>query len=361
MEPVARPGCQTQWRKRRHSTARICETVTHRYLLFAELPYAFEILRPLQQAARERGDDAAWFLNGSAETFLHADEKCLRSIAEVGAFAPDAVLVPGNEVPPFFPGLKVQIFHGFGIEKKGHFRIRGMFDLYCTFGPSTTEPFQALAARHGWFKVVETGWPKVDPLLRDLPPAPHGKGMRILYAPTFSPSLTSVPTLADAIDKIVARRDWQWTVKFHPKMAAELAAPLHHIHAENFRIVTDSALLPLLRGADAMLTDTSSAAAEFMLLNRPVVAFRNRKPGPHLLNVDNPADLEATLEDALAGNDSSREARERYAQAMQPLRDGRSSERVLDAVEAMLVRGRTGLKRKPFSPMRRLKYRRMLR
>ncbi len=331
----------------------------HRYLLFAELAYAFEILRPLQQAARERGDAAAWFLNGPAESLLRADETPLRTIADVDAFAPDAVLVPGNEVPPFFPGLKVQVFHGFGIEKKGHFRMRGMFDLYCTFGPSTTSPFQTLAAKHGWFKVVETGWPKVDPLLRE--PSGHTPGHRILYAPTFSPSLTSVPALAATIARIVAEHEWQWTVKFHPKMAPELAAPLASIHADNFRIATGDALLPLLREADVMLTDTSSAAAEFMLLDRPVVAFRNRKPGPHLINVDDPARLETALADTLAGRDPARAARQAYAQAMQPCRDGHSSERVLDAVEAMLASGREGLRRKPPSPLRRLKYRRMLR
>jgi len=332
----------------------------HRYLLFAELSYAFEILRPLQAAARARGDEVAWFLNGPAADNLLPDERLLHTVAEVRAFAPDAVLVPGNEVPLSFPGLKVQVFHGLGIEKKGHFRIRGMFDLFCTFGPLTTAPFEQLARRHGWFKVVETGWPKTDPLLREpAPPLADGE-KHILYAPTFSPSLTSVPALAQTIAGIVARRPWRWTVKFHPKMAAELAAPLRAIQAANFHIVEATELAPLLRQADAMLTDTSSAAAEFMLLDKPVVAFRNRAPGPHLLNVDDPAALETALEGALGPGDPTREGRRQYAQAMQPYRDGRSSERVLDAVEAMLASGRSGLKRKPWSVLRRFKYWRSL-
>lgn len=331
-----------------------------RYLMFVELPYSFEILRPLQAAARRRGDEVAWFLNGPAPTHLHEGERLLRSVAEVREFAPDAVFVPGNEVPPSFPGLKVQVFHGFAIEKKGHFRIRGMFDLFCTFGPLTTVPFEALARRHGWFKVVETGWPKVDPLF-DVPPGPGGQGpKRILYAPTFSPSLTSAPVLAGAIAGIVARRDWHWTVKFHPKMAPELAAPIRAIAGANFEIVSSAEMLPLLRWADAMLTDTSSAAAEFMLLDKPVVAFRNRSPGPHLVKVDDPAMLEDALETALEGTDPSRAARARFIWEMHPYRDGQSGERVLDAVEDMLDRGREGLARKPWSPLRRLRYWRTL-
>lgn len=331
---------------------------TH-YLLFAELDYAFEILRPLQDAARRRGAEVVWFLHGPSTQHLRAGERSLHSVNEVMAFDPDAVFVPGNAVPPWFPGLKVQVFHGLGIEKKGHFRIRGMFDLFCTFGPLTTQPFDALAKRHGWFKVVETGWPKLDGLLGDA--AEREIEKRILYAPTFSPALTSTPALADVIADIVARRDWKWTVKFHPKMDAQLAAPIRRIQGENFDLAASTELLPLLHDADVLLTDTSSTAAEFMLLDKPVIAFRNRVPGPHLLNIDHADELEPALDAVFGGEDSSREARRQYARDMHPWRDGCSSGRVLDAVEGMLAQGRSGLQRKPWSPLRRLKYWRALR
>jgi len=45
----------------------------------------------------------------------------------VVAYNPDVVIVPGNVVPHFWPGLKVQIFHGLGEEKRGHYRITGFF------------------------------------------------------------------------------------------------------------------------------------------------------------------------------------------------------------------------------------------
>lgn len=332
-----------------------------RYLLFAEQSYAFEILRPLQAAARSRGAEVAWFLNGLPDGSLELGDHQLRSVRDVRAFQPDAVFVPGNEVPLSFPGLKVQVFHGFGIEKKGHFRIRGMFDLYCTFGPLTTTPFLQLAQQHGWFRVVQTGWPKMDNLFDAAVTSPATPSdTHILYAPTFSPSMTSAPALAEAIAGIVARRPWRWTVKFHPKMADEFAAPIRAISGANFAIATDPALLPWLRQADVMLTDTSSAAAEFMLLGKPVVAFRNRKPGPHLVNVETPEALEQALADVLEGRDPSRQAREHYAQQMHPYQDGRSSERVLDAVAAMLGEGRHGLKSKPWSLLRRFKYWRTL-
>ena len=42
-----------------------------------------------------------------------------------------------------------------------------------------------------------------------------------------------------------------------------------------------------------------------------------------------------------------------YADAIHPWRDGRSSERVIDATEALLVRGLDSLARKPLRPWRR--------
>src|SRR6185312_9564967 len=107
------------------------------YLLFATELYALPVLRPLGAAIRAAGGDAAWF-------------------------------AASNWVPQFFPGAKVQVFHGFSVDKRsperGHFRIRGLFDLYCTQGPATTQPFEELARQHGHFAVAETGWPKLDPL-----------------------------------------------------------------------------------------------------------------------------------------------------------------------------------------------------
>ena len=37
---------------------------------------------------------------------------------EVMVFNPDVVLVTSNVVPDFFPGIKVQVFHGFSVGKR---------------------------------------------------------------------------------------------------------------------------------------------------------------------------------------------------------------------------------------------------
>src|SRR5436190_86173 len=116
-----------------------------RYLLFANELYALPILRPLAQAIRASQGEVAWFVAARLAKYLNPDERRLRNAAEIHAFAPAAVFSASNWVPHFFPGAKVQVFHGFNVEKRapgrGHFRIRNLFDLYCTQGPATTGPF----------------------------------------------------------------------------------------------------------------------------------------------------------------------------------------------------------------------------
>src|SRR5690606_38058237 len=135
-------------------------------------------------------------------------------------------------VPPFVAGAKVQLFHGFNVEKRdaarGHFRVRGLFDLYCTQGPATTGPFRELARTAGHFKVVETGWPKLDPLFGD--PDPLARQLRyaaggrlvVMFASTFTERLSAAPHLLDAISAEIARGDRYWILTLHPKCAPEL-------------------------------------------------------------------------------------------------------------------------------------------
>ncbi|MEP6881489.1 MAG: CDP-glycerol glycerophosphotransferase, partial [Dokdonella sp.] len=117
-----------------------------RYLLFATNLYALPILRPIAQAVVASGGEVAWFVVRSLAAYMEPNERLLRDLDQVEAFAPRAVFSASNWVPYFFPGIKVQVFHGFSVDKRsperGHFRVRGLFDLYCTQGPSTTLPFQ---------------------------------------------------------------------------------------------------------------------------------------------------------------------------------------------------------------------------
>ena len=341
------------------------------YLFYVSQLYSLSIMRPLQAAIRKRGDDCAWFFDRPemGDIHLSTGEKSLKTVAEVKQYNPLAVFVPGNVVPDFFPGIKVQIFHGLATDetgKKGHYRIRGFFDLYCTRGPAETESFQQLAERYGHFGVIETGWPKLDPLFSEEATfSLRGKlgtdKPIVLYASTFSPSLTSAPELYETIRSLSARGDWHWLVTLHPKMEQELVAKYRSLagpHLTFFESHED--VLPLLKTADAMLCDTSSIAIEFQMLHKPLVTYKAKAPGPHLIDVTDPAKVMAALTEALQYPESLMAQTEDFAQRLHPCNDGCASERILEAVDLFAGSGRVALKAKPWNLLRRFKIRKKL-
>ncbi|MGE0582576.1 MAG: CDP-glycerol glycerophosphotransferase family protein [Steroidobacteraceae bacterium] len=336
-----------------------------RYLLFVSQLYAYAILRPLAAAAAARGDDVAWYFEHDADArYLRAGEHRLATVADVRAWQPHAVFVPGNWVPHFFPGHKVEVFHGFSVgkrsEARGHFRIRGSFDLYCTHGPDTTVPFEALAREHGYFRVVETGWPKLDPLFSGLyPRSAHARPV-VLFASTFTESISAARSLRDTIARLGARGEWDWLLTLHPKMAPDVVAAYRALEGPHVRFVETDDILALYAQADVLLSDTSSVVPEFLVQLKPVVTLRNRKPGPQLLDVQRPEDVEAALRTALTRPAALMQAIQAYADHVHPARDGRASERILDATEAAIQAGRSGLRRRPLNAWRRLQARKRL-
>lgn len=326
-------------------------------LLFATERYALPILQPLADALQAAGHTVhAWFEDGAAAATLPAPVRTV-GLREAVALRPRAVYSAANWVPTFLTGPKVQLFHGFNVEKRddarGHFRVRGLFDLYCTQGPATTAPFRALAAKHPHFAVVETGWPKLDPLFRDdggasaaLRVPAQGRPVA-LFASTFTERLSAAPHLFDAIAADIARGERYWLLTLHPKCAPELFARYRGLAGPNAAFVETEALMAAQRAADVLVADTTSVVSEFVVQHKPVITLRNRAPKPHMLDFDDPQRLPEMLERAFAPSDALREAIVTYADAIHPYRDGRSSERVIAATEALIAGELGRLRGKP--------------
>ena len=331
------------------------------YLLYGSERYALAILRPLQAAIRARGDEAAWFFDGPGAEDLREDERLL-TVAQVRAWQPLAVLTPGNHLPHFFPGVKVEVFHGFDAGKPRHIHIRGFFDLYCTTGPRDTQAFGEVAARLGHFSVTETGWPKLDPFLRAIagPLPPLQQPPVILYHSTFSPSWSAADTLYEEVRRLSRDGRWRWIVTFHPKMNPATTARYKALQNDYLRFAENDNILELFPQVDLMCSDTSSALSEFLLTGKPVVTFRNRRPGPQLIDINDPAQFEPAIERALARPPALMQAIASHAAAIHPYRDGRSSERVLDAIDAFIAGGGRNRRRKPLNLWRKLRLRRRI-
>lgn len=341
-----------------------------RYLFLVSLAYAFPILRPVQEAIRRRGGEAAWFFdNDDMRSLLREDERELRTVQEVMAYDPVAVFTCGNSMYDFFPGIKVQLFHGYANNKRAdkvddHFTIRGWFDIYCTQGPSSTVTFRELARKQGYFRVYETGWPKADTYFSpEMQRLPQNERPVILYSSTFTRGLTSTPVLADEIERLVAARDWEWIFMFHPKLTDPQILGRYARIAErhdNATYLGNTFDMEAMRRADVMLCDSSTVIIEFMFLDKPVVTFRNTLPGPFLLDIREPEQLEAALEHAIGRPEELMAQLRSYTLQHEAHRDCRCSERVLEAVDDFLARGREGLRRKPLNLVRKWQVRRKL-
>lgn len=316
-----------------------------RVILFCANPYAFGILKPLYDSLMLQRHTVLWYMPEKiASQFPFTGAFAITgSIKELDAFKSDAIFVPGNEVPYYLRGVKVQVFHGLAGEKQGHFRIRNYFDLYLTQGPYFTERFQDLAKKHRDFQVTETGWCKLDSLYqkheeylkeRDYILQQAGKKKLVLYAPTFSPSLTSAMSSTSEIFALASREDIFLMIKFHDLMNP-LIVEAYKASAQvvkNVSIVEDRNILKYLIMADMMISDTSSVVYEFILLNKPVITIRSTSDTINWRDIQSADELAAAFSQELQ-YDTYKEARLKTIQHYHPYTDGQSSARMIAAVE----------------------------
>lgn len=337
--------------------------MNYKFLLHISHAYGVPICSPLEQEIIRRGYEVKWFSEvDESISLLKERDNILTSPQDVMAYGPHIVLSAANDVPDFFSGIKVQIFHGFSIHKrsqeKGHFRIRGFFDLYCTQGPSTTVLFQQLASEHGFFEVVETGWPKMDTLFPIAEPDVRAKPA-ILISSTFTKrlSLAHDDAFLEEVRKLSQNDKYQWMIVMHPLMDKARVAAFKNLQNDHVKFFDTTDLIPLFKQSDIMISDTSSAIAEFLMQKKPVITYRNNAPGPHLLDIRSTSDLANAIELALHQPQDLMSNIADYVHEVHPYDDGKSSGRVVDAALGFLRKDKSHLRNKPFNLFRKIQIR----
>lgn len=317
------------------------------------------------QVLKEKGFEYLWFVKESIkEKFPYKNEPFTSNMNEVKEFKSDAIFVPGNEVPYYLRGIKVQIFHGFAGEKKGHFRIRHYFDLYLTQGPFFTRKFLELKNKFKNFEVIETGWPKIDIYGKELHKYDAEKDdllnkynakKIVLYAPTFSPSLTSGSFLIQEFKQLSQNKEYLILIKFHDLMSVELIQNYKQLAAENKNIIFEEErnIIKFLLMADIMISDTSSVVYEFLLLDKPVITFKSSSKDIKWDNSEEYNNLSEKIKSNLE-IDSFKAERQKIVQEYHPYNDGNSALRMVEAVFNFISKNGVPEQRKlPF--FRRLK------
>ena len=321
-----------------------------KFLFFVTKPYSFSILEPIQDLITESNSGTVkWFTASSALNFTCPGNQ-LKSNEAVQDFNPDVVLVPGNVVPHFWSGLKVQVFHGLDEEAKGFYNITGFFDRYCTTGPVMTETFLEIAKQKKHFIVEETGWPKLDPVFKNKWIFNDQKNQLtkqyglnpelplLLYAPTFPAKYTSAPDLLDTIHNLNNSK-YNWIIKFHPLMDKSIQEQFKQLENDHLRVVDELNILPIMAGSDLMITDTSSVAYEFLSFDRPLITYQALARKDKGINIQIPTELSSAIERSLKDPDELSTNRASCLREIHPYSDGCSSDRVQQAIARILNDG----------------------
>ena len=191
--------------------------------------------------------------------------------------------------------------------------------------------------------MVETGWPKLDVYGKELHKYDSDKLILlkkskakkiILYAPTFSPSLTSASHLFTQIEKLAKSKEYLILIKFHDLMAADLIDSYKKLSMsfENVLFIEERNIIKYLLISDLMISDTSSVVYEFLLLDKPVITFKNNSLA---VKWDNQLSYNGLVK-RVAENlleDPFKQERLNILKEYHPYTDGNSAKRMVDAVE----------------------------
>ena len=339
--------------------------MNYKFLIYISYSYSLPIGNPLEKEIFKRGFTVNWFSNlEEGKRALSNKQNVLPTIEDVVEYEPDIVLTITDSVPDFISGLKVQIFHGFPANKRkgtDQFTIRGLFDLYCTQGDSSTKKFKQLSEKYKTFEVIETGWSKVDALYPKKNREPS-KIPTILIASTFTKqySLALKNEVISEIERLSKIGKWHFNIVLHPKLQETVKEKIKSIQNENLIYYDTTNLVPLFEKSDILLADTTSAIIEYLLQEKPVVTLKNNMPGSYLIDINSTEEIEGALEKALSRPEDLINEIKKFANFSHAFTDGKSSKRVIDSSILTLHKDKSHLKSKPLNLLRKIKIRKQL-
>ena len=333
-----------------------------KFLFYISKKYSIPIIQPLVESLKRTEHEFAYFVSEKVNKNIPDEWKeflIMNEVEKAINYHPGFVIVPGNFVDPRIPGIKVQIFHGLGVEKRSHYKIRHFFDVYCTSGPFVTERYKKLQKRYKHFLVRETGWPKIDHIL-NYPSENMKKRFNIpedkkiiLFAPTHSKKMESATELVSVIPKIIHKNDF-WLIKFHELMNKELIADFKNKLRDNAKFLNDYDITPYLHIADVLISDTSSVIYEFMVLDKPVITYKTQSRNDKGINITDPKDLRKAIDRSLKNPDEFKEKRMKHLEEINPYLDGKISERLINTLLEIKEKDLLPKKKKPLNLFRKL-------
>jgi CDP-glycerol glycerophosphotransferase (TagB/SpsB family) len=233
---------------------------------------------------RSKTDDGQVLHDAPAmyEQFGLRDEPVL-SVEQIKEMEFDLLFCANTKrIEPRSFGCCVEIFHGMSFRNRAVREENMGSDYYFVLGPYMMRRFRDKGLfRAGDPRAIEIGFPKTDRLLdgsldREAMLREHGlSGERpvVLYAPTGLKK-NSLETMGEElISRLSATGLYDLLVKphDHPKYKIDWFERLAPLEGDHTRLVRGPDVVPSLFAADLLISDASSVANEYALLNRPIV------------------------------------------------------------------------------------------
>lgn len=194
------------------------------------------------------------------------------------------VLVCANTkaIAPRSRGRSVQLFHGLSFRNRAVRPENAAYDDYFLIGPYMRRAF----AERGILaeddpRCASIGFPKTDRLLDgslDRAEILAGLGFSgerpvVLYAPTGAHGNSLETCGEELLRRLSATGAYDLVVKphDHPKAAVNWHERLTWLEDDHLRLWRDPDAIPALFAADLLISDASSIANEYLLLDRPIV------------------------------------------------------------------------------------------
>lgn len=172
------------------------------------------------------------------------------------------------------------------------------YDVHFLLGPLHRAQYENMFAKHGIrtnnIQMLNIGYPKSDALLQGVynrDDVLRGLGLNVekptvLYAPTWEAGASLRSFGEEVIGRLLTLKNVNTIVKLHPVSYTPETSPNFSFYTggvnwvaklsrferhPNFKHVSEYSVDPLLIASDVMVTDISSVALEFIMLDRPVI------------------------------------------------------------------------------------------
>jgi hypothetical protein len=195
----------------------------------------------------------------------------------------DVVLAANTKlIEPRNAGLRVQLFHGLSFRNVAIRKPKSACDYYFLIGPYMRRKFaEAGLLQEDDGRGVSIGFPKTDPLINGEMNRPEtlahfgldGSRPIIGYAPTGQ-KYNSLETMGEEVISLLkATNQFDILIKphDHPRRDIDWFARLAPLEDAHTKVVRDADVMPLLFASELLITDASSVANEYSLLDRPIV------------------------------------------------------------------------------------------